>query len=242
MVNRKCRAKNPVFCPYHGSDAYRDAVKGLSMWEASLNRAEDFEYYENAKKMVDRYRLLVDSTDVGLKKLNKEFRKALRNGTVEEQAVLSERIRLASEKRLKDGEESEWYPEGRLTGEPFHFTRTVFAKAKDSVDGKVDVPIGLTGSSNIAELIYSCGKKGYEIKKIELSPVTSRTRNWEDTDLDAAHVQVMDYIKKNGSADWYEKVLEPNHVVARGITFNMDGKEITVTGSWELTEKIQWRE
>jgi hypothetical protein len=235
MIKPQCKAKNPSECRFHGRSRYKEQLEAVDIWEKELAVAKSFDDYERAQKNLAHYRLTADATAQGFKKLSRELARSISRGSVEEQAELSERIRKASELRLRDGHVNEWFREDAYTH--FGFTNLILEKAK--TEDTVLLPVQRTGSQDMMTLASRLHEEKLELVSVE-SFALRRKRDSTEVEQMEASLDTLVAWKTGNFEEWLSKSFDAHNIIIRGLQFkNFDGRLITVKGSHELTDKIR---
>lgn len=223
MIN-KCQAKNPTYCPYHGSLEQKQIIETIGIYEAKLYNALTISEYSPLKRKISNLNAQLDATGKGYKKLSKDLKKALRNGTIDEKTSLAKRYEQATVERSREGLQPEW------TKEDADFAQQVIEGGENN--DVVYIPSSRAKTRSMSILYHKLQAKGYTVTKLEMHPIGADFRTPED--LDNLGKETTTWLENNGHHDASQLAIE-RRIVFSGLTFiNLKGKKIKVQGSYEV--------
>lgn len=248
-MSTKCKAKDPSDCRFHSKRYYTYAIEDIELATKLKANAKSFKDMEALQDKIDKAVIRKDSNEYGYKKLLKEFNKAVRNNNLDQQLNLATRIKLSTEERLKDGDQSEWM-KNEAYSNPTKLASMVIIKAE--TQDNVPIPIQLTGTGNMLTLCARFYNEGWEVKGLfqgnekENGTCKIRTDNTNNIHLQ----KTFDYLKANKEdlknndiGKIYEDYFSPrsntndNAHTFNGMIATKNGRDVKVYGSWIETDK-----
>lgn len=222
-----CRAKDPYYCQFHGHKAYDRAQKHVAYLTDARDSSKDLDEYQSFDEDLREAQMVLNATPKGFKLLQEKLNQAERAGDFQEVLSTTMLLQTAAQHRVVTDGTASW--EG-VSGDPDLFLEKVLAEGK--VRPKVLVPIHLTGSSPIGQLLRRIqNTPGHRIVDVELA----EEAYLDDEEKARIKKEVLEYVEEYSNDSWYSEVLGPNDVSARGLTYEDDRKNIVqVTGSFSV--------